>query len=253
MPPLEPLAGGAGATRWIPLWSSRTSAPPRTTGPLHDPHRGARGPSSTARAGEKAIEAAGYNTFLLRSARRDDRLPDRLRHDGDEHRPVGGLRRGARHAVSTSEAYHELRRRLARGLGYRAHPAHPPGPRGRAHHVPDHDQARASSCPGNMYFTTTKLHQEMAGGVFVDVIVDQAHDPAEHVPVEGQHRPRRSSRRLVARHGAEKIAYISFEHSREHGRRPAGLHGQHEGGLRLVPAHGIPVMYDATRAWRTPT
>ena len=31
--------------------------------------------------------------------------------------------------------------------------------------------------PGNMYFTTTRLHQELAGGTFVDVIVDEAHDP----------------------------------------------------------------------------
>ena len=29
--------------------------------------------------------------------------------------------------------------------------------------------------PGNMYFTTTRLHQELAGGTFVDVIVDEAH------------------------------------------------------------------------------
>jgi tyrosine phenol-lyase len=35
-----------------------------------------------------------------------------------------------------------------------------------------------------MYFTTTKLHQEMAGGVFVDIIVDEAHDPASN-PLEG--------------------------------------------------------------------
>jgi tyrosine phenol-lyase len=25
--------------------------------------------------------------------------------------------------------------------------------------------------PGNMYFTTTRLHQELAGGTFVDVII----------------------------------------------------------------------------------
>ena len=30
--------------------------------------------------------------------------------------------------------------------------------------------------PGNMYFTTTRLHQELAGGTFVDVIIDEAHD-----------------------------------------------------------------------------
>ena len=29
--------------------------------------------------------------------------------------------------------------------------------------------------PGNMYFTTTRLHQELAGATFVDVIIDEAH------------------------------------------------------------------------------
>lgn len=29
--------------------------------------------------------------------------------------------------------------------------------------------------PGNMYFTTTKFHQEFAGATFVDVIIDEAH------------------------------------------------------------------------------
>jgi tyrosine phenol-lyase len=36
--------------------------------------------------------------------------------------------------------------------------------------------------PGNMYFTTTKLHQELAGGTFVDIIVDEAHDPHSTFP-----------------------------------------------------------------------
>ncbi len=39
--------------------------------------------------------------------------------------------------------------------------------------------------PGNMYFTTTRLHQELAGGAFVDVIIDEAHDPSEHAPLQG--------------------------------------------------------------------
>ena len=39
--------------------------------------------------------------------------------------------------------------------------------------------------PGNMYFTTTRLHQELAGGTFVDVIIDEAHDPASEHPFKG--------------------------------------------------------------------
>ena len=39
--------------------------------------------------------------------------------------------------------------------------------------------------PGNMYFTTTRLHQELAGGSFVDVIIDEAHDPESEHPFKG--------------------------------------------------------------------
>ena len=30
--------------------------------------------------------------------------------------------------------------------------------------------------PGNMYFTTTRAHQERNGATFRDIIIDQAHD-----------------------------------------------------------------------------
>ena len=40
--------------------------------------------------------------------------------------------------------------------------------------------------PGNMYFTTTRLHQELAGGTFVDVVVPEAHDPTSDHPFKGK-------------------------------------------------------------------
>src|SRR5690625_8043509 len=36
--------------------------------------------------------------------------------------------------------------------------------------------------PGNMYFTTTRAHQELNGGIFKDVIIDEAHDPQSDHP-----------------------------------------------------------------------
>ena len=62
--------------------------------------------------------------------------------------------------------------------------------------------------PGNMYFTTTRLHQELAGGTFVDVIIDEAHDPTSMHPSRGTS-TWRSSRRLVEEVGAEQVPYIS--------------------------------------------
>ena len=36
-----------------------------------------------------------------------------------------------------------------------------------------------------MYFTTTRVHQELAGGIFADVIIDEAHDPENEHPFKG--------------------------------------------------------------------
>lgn len=38
---------------------------------------------------------------------------------------------------------------------------------------------------GNMYFTTTRAHIELAGGIFEDVIVPEAHDPRAEAPFKG--------------------------------------------------------------------
>jgi tyrosine phenol-lyase len=63
--------------------------------------------------------------------------------------------------------------------------------------------------PGNMYFTTTRLHQELAGGTFVDVIIDEAHDPVHPHPFKGNV-DLDKLQALVDRVGAENIAYISL-------------------------------------------
>jgi tyrosine phenol-lyase len=61
-----------------------------------------------------------------------------------------------------------------------------------------------------MYFTTTRLHQELAGGKFVDVIVDEAHDPTSDFPFKGNISIEKMQR-LVDEVGADKIPYVSYE------------------------------------------
>jgi len=101
--------------------------------------------------------------------------------------------------------------------------------------------------PGNMYFTTTKLHQELAGGVFVDVIVDEAHDPASEHPWKGDIDLAKLDR-LVREHGAEKIAYVSFEHTvNMAGGQPVSMKNMRE-VYAYCNARKIPVFFDATRA-----
>jgi len=101
--------------------------------------------------------------------------------------------------------------------------------------------------PGNMYFTTTKVHQELAGGVFADVIVDQAHDPANEFPWKGNI-DLAKLRAVVKQHGAENVAYVSFEHSvNMAGGQPVSMENMQE-VYAYCSSNGIPVFYDATRA-----
>jgi len=62
--------------------------------------------------------------------------------------------------------------------------------------------------PGNMYFTTTRAHLELAGGTFHDVIIDEAHDPACEHPFKGNVDLAKLDA-LVQRYGARNVPYIS--------------------------------------------
>jgi tyrosine phenol-lyase len=100
--------------------------------------------------------------------------------------------------------------------------------------------------PGNMYFTTTRLHQELAGGTFVDVIVDEAHDPESPFPFKGNVDIEKLNQ-LVQEVGAGRVPYISLEGNvNMAGGQPfsmANLRELH----RYCRKHDIPIMLDATR------
>ncbi len=100
--------------------------------------------------------------------------------------------------------------------------------------------------PGNMYFTTTRLHQELAGGRFEDVIIDEAHDPASTHPFKGNVDLDKLES-LIARVGRDRIPYVCLAGTvNMAGGQPFSL-----GNLRavrgLTQRHGIPIYLDATR------
>jgi tyrosine phenol-lyase len=193
---------------------------------------------------EKAIRAAGYNTFLLRSA---DVTIDLLTDSGTTAMSTDqwAAYDGARACSTTSDEYFRLVEVLQEVTGYRhIIPTH----QGRAaEHILSQVMIRKGQLvPGNMYFTTTKLHQELAGGVFVDVIVDEAHDPQSDYPWKGNI-DLDKLKALVEKHGAERIAYISFEHSvNMAGGQPVSMDNM-KAVYEYCSSAGIPVMYDATR------
>jgi len=156
----------------------------------------------------KAIEEAGYNTFLLRS---EDVYIDLLTDSGTSamsDAQWAALQLGDE-AYAGSRNYYDLEDAIREVFGYRyVVPTH----QGRAAEhimskllIKPHDFV-----PGNMYFTTTRLHQELAGGKFVDVIIDEAHDTTNPHPFKGNVDINKVQR-LVDQVGADRIPYISYE------------------------------------------
>ena len=193
---------------------------------------------------EQAIRAAGYNTFLLRS---EDVYIDLLTDSGTSamsDRKWAGLMMGDE-AYSGSRNFYNLLDAVHEFYGYRyLVPTH----QGRgAEHLMSQIMIRDGDfVPGNMYFTTTRLHQELAGGTFVDVIVDEAHDPASEFPFKGNVDLAKLDG-LVRDVGADRVPYISLEGNvNMAGGQPfsmANLRELHD----YCRQHDIQIMLDATR------
>ena len=155
---------------------------------------------------KKAIEEAGYNTFLLRSR---DVYIDLLTDSGTSamsDRQWAGIMMGDE-AYAGSENFYHLEATIQKYYGYKhIVPTH----QGRAaeHIISQLMIKKGDIIPGNMYFTTTKLHQELAGGKFVDVIIDEAHDPDNENPFKGDI-DLKKLQKVIDTHGPEKIPYVA--------------------------------------------
>jgi len=191
-----------------------------------------------------AIREAGYNTFLTRSR---DVYIDLLTDSGTSamsDRQWAGMMLGDE-AYSGSENFYHLESVVREFYGYK-------------YLVPTHQGRGAENLmsqilikegdyvPGNMYFTTTRLHQELAGGIFVDVIVDAAHDPQDTFPFKGNVDLGKLAA-LVDEVGADRVPYISLEGNvNMAGGQPFSMANLR--ALRLYcDKHDIPIMLDATR------
>lgn len=163
--------------------------------------------TTTPEERQRAIVEAGYNTFLLRS---EDVYIDLLTDSGVSamsDRQWAGMMLGDEAYAGSANFYH-LEATVRECYSYR-------------HMVPTHQGRGAEHIlsrlliepgdfvPGNMYFTTTRLHQELAGGHFVDVIIDEAHDPQSEHPFKGDVDLAKLDA-LLERVGADRIPYVSL-------------------------------------------
>lgn len=194
---------------------------------------------------EAAIAEAGFNTFLVPS-----RLVyiDLLTDSGTSamsDRQWAGLMQGDE-SYAGSENFYRLEATVRKFYGYKhLIPTH----QGRgAEHILSQICIRPGQVvPGNMYFTTTKMHQELAGGKFFDVVIDEAHDPRNEHPFKGNCDLKKIER-LIAEVGAGKVAYLSLETNvNMAGGQPCSLENI-RATCDLCHRHGIKVYLDATRA-----
>ncbi len=193
---------------------------------------------------ERAIREAGYNTFLLRS---EDVYIDLLTDSGTaamSNRQWGDLMAAAETA-SPSQAFEAFRQAVADVLGF---PYVIPTHQGRA---AEHVLSQVLIRPGqyvinNMYFTTTREHQERAGGIFVDLIVPQAHDPRDPHPFKGD-LDVDAVERFLREKGPENVAYICLEMNvNMAGGQPVSLRETRR-LAQVARAYGVPLIFDATR------
>lgn len=192
----------------------------------------------------RSIEAAGFNTFLLRSK---SVYIDLLTDSGTSamsDKQWAGMMVGDE-SYAGSENFYHLEKVIRKYYGYK-------------YIVPTHQGRGAENIiskimikpgdiiPGNMYFTTTRLHQELAGGTFEDIIIDEAHDSLSEHPFKGNVNLEKLEK-LIKIHGASKIPYISIATSvNMAGGQPISI--QNLKALRkLTDKYIIKIMHDMTR------
>ncbi len=193
---------------------------------------------------QRAIREAGYNTFLLRSK---EVYIDLLTDSGTSamsDRQWSGMMLGDE-AYAGSENFYHLEEVVRSCYGYKYMiPTHQG--RGAENILSQTLIRKGDIIPGNMYFTTTRLHQELAGGTFVDVIIDEAHDSANLHPFKGNIDLQKLED-AIKKYGAGKIPYVCVATTVNlAGGQPVSM--ENLKALRKITAkHGIKIILDMTR------
>jgi tyrosine phenol-lyase len=194
---------------------------------------------------ERYLTEAGYNTFLLRSA---DVYIDLLTDSGtsamSDHQWAGMLL--GDEAYAGSRNFYHLEEAVRQYYGYKhVVPTH----QGRgAEHILSQIAIKAGDViPGNMYFTTTRLHQELAGGTFADVIIDEAHDATSEHPFKGDIDLGKLDA-VIRSAGPKRVPYVSVAATvNMAGGQPISM-ANLKAVRELTERHGIRVILDAARA-----
>ncbi|MCE5178484.1 MAG: tyrosine phenol-lyase [Porphyromonadaceae bacterium] len=193
---------------------------------------------------ERVIKEAGYNTFLINS---EDVYIDLLTDSGTNamsDKQWAAMMLGDE-AYAGSTNFKHLEETVKKYFGFK-------------HIVPTHQGRGAENIlsqiairpgqfiPGNMYFTTTRYHQERNGGTFVDIIRDEAHNATLNIPFKGDI-DLKKLQQVIDEKGSENIAYVCLAVTVNlAGGQPVSMKNM-RAVREITRKNGIKVFYDATR------
>lgn len=193
---------------------------------------------------EKFMKEAGYNTFLLKSAQVYIDLLTDSGTNAMSDRQWAAMMVGDE-AYAGSRNFLHLEEVVREYYGFK-------------HIVPTHQGRGAENLlsmicikpgdyvPGNMYFTTTRAHQERNGATFRDIIIDEAHDSQANHPFKGNIDIKKLQA-LIDEVGAEKIPYVCLAVTVNlAGGQPVSMENMRS-VKELCSKNKIKVMFDATR------
>ena len=191
-----------------------------------------------------AIKEAGYNTFNLKS---EDCYIDLLTDSGTNamsDAQWAGMMIGDE-AYAGSKNWIFLESTIKELFGFK-------------HVVPTHQGRGAENILstiaikpgqyvlGNMYFTTTRYHQERNGGIFMDIIRPEAHDATIDIPFKGDIDVEKMES-IIKEKGPENIAYVCLAVTVNlAGGQPVSMKNMRE-VRKVADKYGVKVFYDATR------
>jgi tyrosine phenol-lyase len=190
-----------------------------------------------------ALTEAGWNTFLLRA---EDVFVDLLTDSGtsalsQEQRAAMEL---GDESYAGSRSFFRLEAAVREAYGFRhLVPTHQG--RGAEHLLARLLVGPGALVPSNLYFTTSRAHVELAGGVWVDVSIPEASDPRSEHPFKGNIDLVALERVLAA--APEQVAFVRQEACLNMaGGQPCSVENL-RGVRELTRAHGVPLILDATR------
>ena len=199
-------------------------------------------PSAEQRA--ETIAAAGHNTFLLRA---EDVFIDLLTDSGtsalsQEQRAAMEL---GDESYAGSRSFYRLEAAMRELYGYRhLIPTH----QGRgAEHLLAHVLVEPGRIvPSNLYFTTSREHVTLAGGIWVDVAIAEASDPESPHPFKGNIDLDLLDD-VLTRAAPGEVAFVRQEACLNMaGGQPFSLENL-RAVRELTRRHGVPFILDATR------